>query len=77
MKIDPVHYYYRDPITSVEMDFTRSEEYGWGVSFTNIPVDKALDYRDNIPWPTLTEAQKKVVDDNYRELYRILEEEDD
>ena len=23
----------------------------------------------------VTEAQKKVVDDNYRELYRILEEE--
>lgn len=77
MKIDPVHYYYKDLITHVEMDFTRSEEYGWGVSFANLPVDKVLDYRESIPWPTLSEAQKKLVDDNYRELYRILEEEDE
>lgn len=28
MKISPVHYYYKDLTTQVEMDFTRSEEYG-------------------------------------------------
>lgn len=77
MKIDLVHYYYKDLTTQVEMDFTRSEEYRWGVSFANLPVDKALDYRENIPWTKLSEAQEKVVDNNYRELCRILEEEDE
>lgn len=36
-----------------------------------IPINSNLDR------PKLSESQKKVVDDNYRELYRILEEEDD
>lgn len=44
MKIDPVHYYYRDPITNVEMDFTRSEEYGWGVSFPKLDITQSLNY---------------------------------
>lgn len=32
MKADPVHQYYRDPETGVEMNFSKYPDYGWIVS---------------------------------------------
>lgn len=39
MKIDLVDYYYKDLKTQVEMDFTLSEEYGWGICKARLGIN--------------------------------------
>ena len=77
MKIDRVRYYYKDPITNMEMEFTKSEEWGYAVSFKNCSLDQILNYKGRIPWPTLSETEKKVVDANYERLRKACEEDED
>jgi len=77
MKIDPVKYYFRDPETGVEMEFTKSEEWGWAISFKNCSIDQMLNYKGRIPWPTLSEDEQKVVDANYERLRKACEEDED
>lgn len=48
MKIDPVKYYYKDLTTNIEMEFTKSEEWGWAVEFKNCSVDQMLNYRGHV-----------------------------
>jgi len=77
MKIDPVRYYYKDLATNIEMEFTKSEEWGYAVSFKNCSVDQMLNYKGHIPWPALSEDEKKVVDANYERLRKACEEDED
>lgn len=77
MKIDPVKYYFRDPETGVEMEFTKSDMWGWTVSFPNLSITESLDYDGHIPWPTLCEAEQKIVDANYERLRKACEEDED
>ena len=74
MKIDPVKYYYKDLETNMEMEFTKSEEWGYAVSFKNCSVDQMLNYKGHIPWPALSETEKKIVDSNYEMLRKAYEE---
>lgn len=76
MKIHPVRYYYKDSITNMEMEFTKSEEWGWAVGFKNCSVDQMLNYKGHIPWPALSEDEKKVVDANYERLRKACEEDE-
>lgn len=79
MKSNIIKYYYKGPTTGVEMNFTLSSSYGWGISFP-LGVDGHRKLRDaniEIPWPTLSAEEQAVVDDNYEKLYKILEEDDD
>lgn len=75
MKTDMVHYYYKNLETGVEMSFSKSDQWGWGVHFVNL--HNSLDYKGHIPWPTLSAEEQAVVDENYRKLYEALEEEDE
>ena len=56
------------------MEFTKSEEWGWAVEFKNCSIDQMLNYKGNIPWPTLSEAEQKIVDANYERLRKRLRE---
>lgn len=76
MKIDPVKYYYKDLETGMEMEFTKSDEWGYAVSFKNCSLDKILNYKGRIPWPALSEDEKKVVDANYERLRKAYEEDE-
>ena len=77
MQKHPVCYYYKDPETGVEMNFRILTEYGWSVSFHQVQPGDAFFFEGNIPWPELTEAEKLVVDENYKKLYKALEEDDE
>lgn len=78
MKTHPVHYYYRDPETGVEMSFSKTDQWGWGISFHNIDIEETFDYSmDKIPWPELSPEEKAVVDANYENLHKMVREEDD
>ena len=76
MQKNPVCYYYKDVKTGVEMSFSKHPDWGWAVGFHNIDFEGSLDYRGNIPWSELTEAEKLVVDENYKKLYKMMEEGD-
>ena len=76
MRTDPVKYYYKDLATNIEMEFTKSEEWGWAVGFKNCSVDQMLNYRGRIPWPALSEAEQKIVDANYEMLRKACEEDE-
>ncbi len=76
MKIDPVHYYYKDLNTGMEMDFSRCLEYGWAVGFPKASFDEIMDYEGEIPWPSLTPEEQAIVDENYEKLYKASEEEE-
>ena len=77
MNIDLVKYYFRDPETGVEMEFTKSDMWGWAVGFPKLSITESLDYTGHIPWPELSAKEKEIVDRNYEELRKALEEEDD
>ena len=53
----PVCYYWKDPTTRVEMNFTQNENWGWCISFPNMDfLEDSLDVmlREagvEIPWP--------------------------
>ena len=74
MKADIVHQYYKDPETGVEMSFSKYPDFGWTVGFHNIDFEGGLDYRGNIPWPTLSAEEQAVVDENYKKLHKMMEE---
>lgn len=73
----PVCYYWKDPITNVEMNFTQDENWGWCVGFPKCSIDEALDYKGEIPFPELSEEEQKVVDANYEKLYEDIRREDE
>lgn len=77
MKIDPVKYYFRDPETGVEMEFTKSDMWGWAISFPKLDIIESLNYDGHIPWPELSAEEKAIVDRNYENLRNRLKEEDD
>ncbi|UZS00865.1 hypothetical protein [Pseudomonas phage vB_PsaM_M1] len=80
MKTDPVHCYYKDPATGVEMSFSKRSDFGWAVSFPNAKtkeeISAALHFK-NIPWPTLSAEEQAVVDENYKKLHKMMEEDDE
>ena len=45
--------------------------------FKNCSVDQMLNYDGHIPWPTLCEAEQKIVDANYERLRKACEEDED
>lgn len=49
MKVDPVHYYYKDPDTGVEMSFSKTDQWGWAVGFPNSSIEEAIDYDGVVP----------------------------
>ena len=75
MQKHPVRYYYKCPITNVEMNFTNEGSFGWEVSFPKGVKEyrRLLEADIDIPWPTLSEAEKAVVDENYKKLYKMRE----
>lgn len=77
MKIDPVRYYYKELETGIEMEFTKCDNFGWGVQFINVGIETALFYKGHIPWPALSEVEQKVVDANYERLRKAYEEDED
>lgn len=80
MQKNPVCYYYKDPETGVEMNFSNNSGFGWGVSFPNAEtkeeISAALHFK-NIPWPVLSAEQQAVVDENYKKLHKMMEEGDE
>ena len=77
MKTDPVHYYYKDLETGVEMSFSKTDQWGYAVGFHGIDLEEALNYKGKIPWPELSPDEKAVVDENYENLHKMIREEDD
>ena len=77
---DPVCYYYKDPVSGVEMNFTKSGGYGWGVSFPNAytieEIRESLLLKD-IPWPKLSDEDQAEVDENYRKLHELMGRDDE
>jgi hypothetical protein len=79
MKTVPVHYYFNCSETGVEMSFSRTDAWGWGVSF---PCDMkghrlVSDHNIKIPWPELSKEQQGIVDENYRHLNERMRGDDD
>ena len=78
----PVCYYWRDPATGVEMNFTQDENWGWCIGFPNMDfLEDCLDVllREagvEIPWPELSEEEQKKVDANYEKLYEDIRREE-
>ena len=70
VKTDMVKYYYKDPDTGVEMTFSKSPQFGWAVQF-HVSREEMFDILLSdivLPWPELSEDEKKVVDANYKAL---------
>ena len=76
MKTDMVKYYYKDLDTGVEVTFSKTDQWGWAASFhTNEEEMFDILLSDiKLPWPSLSEDEKKVVDANYDKLYKSLED---
>lgn len=77
MQKHPVCYYYKDLETEVEMSFSKTDQWGWAVGFHNIDIEGMIDYKGPIPWPTLSAEEQAVVDENYKKLHRMMEEDDE
>ena len=77
MKADIVHQYYKDPETGVEMHFSKRIGFGWSVNFPKSTPFEALYYKGKIPWPALSTEEQAVVDENYKKLHKMLEEDDE
>jgi len=79
MQKNPVRYYYKCPITLVEMNFTNESGFGWGVSFPKgiKEYQKLLEADIKVPWPVLSTEQQLVVDENYKKLHKMMEEGDE
>jgi len=77
MKTDMVKYYYKDLDTGVEVTFTKTDQWGWAVSFhTNEEEMFDMLLSDIVlPWPRLGAEEQKIVDANYDKLYKSLEDE--
>lgn len=76
MKIDPVHYYYKDLSTGVEINFSKLADWGWTVGFPKSTIEEAVQYRGHIPWPELSPEEQARVDANYEKLkQRVCEDE--
>lgn len=77
MKTDMVKYYYKDLDTGVEVTFSKTDQWGWGVSFhTNEEEMFDMLLSDIVlPWPRLGAEEQKIVDANYDKLYKSLEDE--
>ena len=70
MKTDMVKYYYKDPDTGLEVTFSKSPQFGWAVQF-HVSKEEMFDMlmsEIKLPWPELSEDEKKVVDANYKAL---------
>ena len=77
MKTDMVKYYYKDLDTGVEVTFSKTDQWGWAASF-HTSREEMFDMLLSdivLPWPSLSEEEKKVVDANYDILYKSLEDE--
>ena len=79
MKTDAICYYYRCPKTGIEMNFTKTGGYGWGVSFVNgFDSEAMIDFpMESIPWPLLSKAEQAEVDENYRKLHELMRRDDE
>ena len=77
MKTDMVQYYYKDVETGMEMGFTKTEQWGWSVCFPKSSVEESLNYDGPVPFPKLSPEEQKEVDNNYKELYKMLGKEDE
>ena len=74
----PVCYYFKCSKTGVELNFTQDDRWGWCIQF--IDADFLEDSPDTlleqagvqIPWPELSPEEQKEVDNNYKELYKML-----
>lgn len=76
MENNPVRQYYKCPITGVEMNFIKDDNWGWCIQFPNKDDGILIRNKIEIPWPKLTIEEQSVVDNNYEYLNKILEEED-
>lgn len=77
MKTDMVKYYYKDPDTGVEVTFSKSPQFGWAVSY-HVSREEMFDILLSdikLPWPELSDEDQRVVDANYDNLYKSLEED--
>ena len=77
VKTDMVKYYYKDLDTGVEVTFSKTPQFGWAVRF-HVSKEEIFDTllsEIKLPWPELSEDEKKVVDANYDKLYKSLEDE--
>lgn len=77
MKTDMVKYYYKDLDTGVEVTFSKTAQWGWAASF-HVSREEMFDMLLSdikLPWPELSEEEKRVVNKNYEKLYKSLEEE--
>lgn len=73
MKTDTVCYYYKCPETGIEIHFTKSGGFGWGVSFVNLNGKSRRDIaHEMIPWPKLSTEEQNIVNLNYERLYRNI-----
>lgn len=77
MRVDPVHYYYKDTATGVEMNFSKLYDWGWTIGFPNSTIEEAVSYKGHIPWPELSEEEQKIVDSNYEKLYEDLRRDEE
>lgn len=76
MKTDMVKYYYKDLDTGVEVTFSKTDQWGWAASF-HTSREEMFDMLLSdivLPWPSLSEDEKKVVDANYDKFYKSLED---
>ena len=77
VKTDMVKYYYKDLDTGLEVTFSKTDQWGWAVSF-HVSREEMFDMLLSdikLPWPELSQDEKKVVDANYDKLYKSLEDE--
>lgn len=77
-KTHPVQYYYKDTHSGIEMNFTKTEGWGWAVSFPKdvMQFGQASRLGVVIPWPELSEDEKAVVEENYKKLRELTWEDD-
>lgn len=67
-----VCYYYKDPETGLEMNFTKST-FGWAVSFPDATIEQLrvgmkLAQKH---FPKLSEQEQAIVDENYKKLHKL------
>ena len=70
VKTEMVKYYYKDLDTGVEVTFSKSPQFGWYVQY-HVSREEMFDIllsETKLPWPELSEEEKKVVDANYKAL---------
>ena len=77
VKTDMVKYYYKDLDTGVEVTFTKTPQWGWAASY-HVSREEMFDILLSdikLPWPELSEDEKRVVDANYKALEERIHNE--